>query len=168
MGFFRDFFDAVFPKSKPKKTPAELQWERARQMQVLAAQKSKDPNAKPEDFPLSDQQFKSVIEPIDGYTLRYHYKDVEITSWDWIPEDVKIGNRVIFIQEPTNPADDKAVMLMFVPQRRKFGYLYRGRMQDMVNDYINRGDKVVARLSYLQFKPYKLVKIDIAFYRKDK
>lgn len=111
---------------------------------------------------------KSVIEPIKGYTLKYHYKDVEITSWEYIPKDIKIGNRVVLIQEPTNEADDKAVMLMFVPQKRKLGYLYRGKIQDMVNNYINRGDKVVARLSYLTFKPAKIVKIDIAFYCKNK
>lgn len=73
-----------------------------------------------------------------------------------------------FIQEPSNEADNKAVLLMFVPQRRKFGYLYRGKLQDMANDYINRGDKVVARLSYLRFKPYKIVKIDMAFFKKNK
>lgn len=116
---------------------------------------------------LQDEE-KSVTEPIDGYTLKYHYKDVEVTSWDYIPKDVKIGNRVVLIQEPTNEADDKAVLLMFVPQRRKFGYLYRGKLQDMANDYINRGDKIVARLSYLRFKPYKVVKIDIAFFKKNK
>lgn len=111
---------------------------------------------------------KSVTEPIDGYTLKYHCKDVEITSWDYIPKDVKIGNRIVLIQEPTNEADDKAVLLMFVPQRKKFGYLYRGKIQDMANDYINRGDKVVARLSHLSFKPHKTVKIDIAFFKKNK
>ena len=111
---------------------------------------------------------KSVTEFIEGYTLKYHYKDIEISSWDYIPQDVKIGNRVALIQEPTNEADDKAVLLMFVPQRKKFGYLYRGKIQDMTNDYINRGDKVVARLSYLKFKPYKVVKIDIAFFKKNK
>jgi len=111
---------------------------------------------------------KSVTELIEGYTLKYHYKDIEISSWDYIPQDVKIGNRVALIQEPTNEADDKAVLLMFVPQRKKFGYLYRGKIQDMTNDYINRGDKVVARLSYLKFKPYKVVKIDIAFFKKNK
>lgn len=113
-------------------------------------------------------EIKPVTEPIEGYTLKYHYEDVEVTSWDFIPNDVKIGNRVILLQEPTNPADDKAVLLMFVPQKKKLGYLYRGKIQDMANDYIKRGDKIVARLSYLQFKPFKLVKINIAFFKKNK
>lgn len=56
---------------------------------------------------------------------------------------------------------------MFAPQRKKLGYLYRGEMQDKVNAYLNRGDKVAARLSYLTFKPHKTVKIDIAFYQKN-
>lgn len=111
---------------------------------------------------------KSVVEDIEGYTLKYHYHDVEVTSWEYIPRDIKVGNRIICIQEPTNEADSKAVMLMFVPQRKKLGYLYRGKIQDMVNDYINRGDKVVARLSHLSFKPEFSVKIDIAFYKKKK
>ena len=114
---------------------------------------------------LSDS-VKSVTDPIEGYTLKYYYRNVEITSWDKIPYNAKIGNRVVFLQEPTNEYDDKAVRLMFVPQRIKFGYLYRGKMQDMVNDYLNRGDKVVGRLSYITFKPYKIVKIDIAFFKR--
>lgn len=111
---------------------------------------------------------KSVVEDIEGYTLKYNYHDVEVTSWEYIPRDIKVGDRIICIQEPTNEADSKAVMLMFVPQRKKLGYLYRGKIQDMVNDYLNRGDKVVARLSYLTFKPEFCVKIDIAFYKKMK
>ena len=132
--------------------------------------KPKVSSSKPYEIPperLSDEQ-KTVIEQIDGYALRYLYKDVEISSWEYIPRDIKIGNRIIFMQEPTNEYDNKAVMLMFVPQRKKLGYLYRGKMQDMVNDYINRGDKVVARLSYLTFNPCKIVKIDIGFYKKVK
>ena len=115
----------------------------------------------------SDEK-KSVVEDIEGYTLKYHYHDVEVTSWEYIPRDIKVGNRIICIQEPTNEADNNAVMLMFVPQRKKLGYLYRGKIQDMVNDYLSRGDKVVARLSYLSFKPEFSVKIDIAFYKKKK
>lgn len=119
--------------------------------------------------PRSDRRSKdkkSVIEDIEGYKLVRHYHDVEISSWERIPNDVLVGNKVICIQEKTNPADPNAILLMFVPQRKKFGYLYRGKMQDMVNDYINRGGKVIARLSYIKFKPAKVVKIDIAFYKK--
>lgn len=74
--FSKDIFEFIFPKSKPKKTPAELQWERARQMQVLAAQKSKDPNAKPEDFPLTGRVVPSVVESTDRYTHKQNYTTI--------------------------------------------------------------------------------------------
>lgn len=111
---------------------------------------------------------KSVTEPIEGYKLVEHYENVEISSWEHIPYGVKVGNRIILLQEPTNEADDKAVLLMFVPQKIKLGYLYRGKMQDKANDYINKKGKIVARLSYITFKPHKVVKIDIAFFKKIK
>lgn len=37
--FAKELWELIFPKSKPKKTPAELQWERARQMQIVENQK---------------------------------------------------------------------------------------------------------------------------------
>lgn len=133
---------------------------------IFKSKQASTPPTPPERMP--DSKPKSVTEPIEGYTLKYHYKDVEVSSWDYIHDDIKIGNKVVLIQEPSNEVDNKAVLLIFVPQRRKFGYLFRGKLQDMANDYINRGDKIVARLSYLQFKPYKTVKIDIAFFKKNK
>ncbi len=116
--------------------------------------------------PKKPHKIKSVAEPIEGYTLKRCYKNVEISSWEHIPKNIEVGNRIVLIQEPTNEADSKAVMLMFVPQRKKLGYLYRGKLQDMANEYINSGDKVVARLSYLKFKPHKVVKINLAFFKK--
>ena len=61
--------------------------------------KSKPTGIPPERMP--DHKIPPVTEPIEGYTLKYHYKDVEISSWEMIPRDVKIGNRIIFLQEPT-------------------------------------------------------------------
>ncbi len=117
---------------------------------------------------ISNEDRASLMLPDNGYSLAYHYKDVKIFWKDCIPRNVKAGNRVIFIQEPTNEYDSKAVLLMFVPQKAPFGYLFRGKIQDMVNDYIRRGDKVVARVSYLQFTPKREMKIDIAFFKKVK
>lgn len=123
---------------------------------------------KPEKISKKPHKIKSAAEPIEGYTLKRWYKNVEISSWEHIPKDIEIGNRIVLIQEPTNEADSKAVMLLFVPQRKKLGYLYRGELQDMANEYINRGDKIVACLSYLKFKPCKVVKINLAFFQKNK
>lgn len=125
-----------------------------------------------ECFTISNEDRDSLKVPPNGYSLKYHYTDIEVCwflSRFKIPKGgLKPGNRVIFVQEPTNPYDDKAVLLMFVPQRAPFGYLHRGKIQDMVNDYINRGDKVTARVSYFSYKPYPVMKIDIAFFKKVK
>lgn len=118
---------------------------------------------------ISQEDRLKLRTPSNGYTLKYHYTDVEVCWFSnvyHLPRSVKPGNRVIFKQEPTNPYDNKAVLLMFVPQKAPFGYLHRGKIQGMVNDYISKGDKVEARLSYLQFSPVKKMKIDIAFYKK--
>lgn len=120
---------------------------------------------------ISDEDRAKLLIPDNGYTLKYHYTDVEI-CWFLdrfkIPEcGIKPGNRVIFYQEPNNPYDNKAVLLMFVPQKKPFGYLHRGKIQDMVNEYIRRDDKVVARVSYYQFKPQPKMKIDIAFFTRN-
>lgn len=111
-------------------------------------------------------QPNSAIENIDGYAIRYHYEDVEVCVWnDSIPKDTEVGNRITFIQEKSNKYDNKAVLLLLVPQQRKLGYLYRGKLQDMVNDYIGRGDKVTARISNI-VQPGNRVMIDMAFYLK--
>ncbi|MCD8308605.1 MAG: hypothetical protein LUD19_02025 [Clostridia bacterium] len=115
---------------------------------------------------ISEEDRAKLMIPDKGYSLAYHYTDVKVFWEDYIPNDVKAGNRVILIQEPTNEFDNKAVLLMFVPQKKKFGYLHRGKLQDMANDYINNGDKVTARVSYIQFKPQKTMKIDMAFFKK--
>ncbi len=155
-------------KSKPEREQKKLNKDKAKPetpVKKTLRSTSRPYEIPPERMPV---ERKPLLEPFEGYSLTYHYENVEISCWEYIPDDVKIGNRIVFMQEPTNEYDDKAVLLTLVPQRRKLGYLYRGKMQDMVNDYLNRGDKVIARLSYLTFNPCKIVKIDIAFYRKVK
>lgn len=123
-------------------------------------------------FLISKEDRASLILPDSGYTLKYHYTDIDIC---WFLDKYKIpkggfnpGNRVIFVQEPKNPHDKNAVLLMFAPQRAPIGYLRRGKIQDMVNDYIKHGDKVVARVSFYRFNPVPEMKIDIAFFKKEK
>jgi hypothetical protein len=124
-------------------------------------------NILPQNVDNTTEKIADITNPISGYTLTEHLRNVQIASWEFIPSEIKPGNKVVLIQEPTNEADDKAVLLMFVPQRKKFGYLYRGEIQDKANNCINQNGKIVARLSYLSFKPHKVVKIDMAFFKKN-
>lgn len=108
-----------------------------------------------------------ALENFDGYSIRYHYEDVNVCVWDnIIPQGTEVGNRIVFIQEKDNDYDPNAVLLLLVPQKRKLGYLYGGKLQQMVNDYLNRGDKISARVSHIQTDPYNAVYIDMVFHVK--
>lgn len=115
------------------------------------------------DYPTENK----AIEQINGFELAYHYENVNICLWNGIvPDETKADNKIVLIQEKKNKADPRAILLLLVPQKKKIGYIYRGKLQDMVNDYLEKGDKVTARISDIQFSPYASVKIDIAFFKK--
>ena len=109
----------------------------------------------------------TALENIDGYSIRYHYEDVNIfTVGDSIPNGINIGDRVVFVQEKDNEYDENAVLLLVVPQKKRLGYLRRGKLQDMANDYLSRGDKISARVSLIYKDPFPSVYIDMVFYVK--
>lgn len=113
---------------------------------------------------------KSVTTPIKGYVLAEHFEDVQIScSRTFAPKVAEIGSKVILFQEPSNIADSRAVGIMLVPQRIPFAYLYRGEIQDVANRYLDKKEKIVARISSIENLYGKDdVKIDIAFFKKDK
>ena len=122
-------------------------------------------------YTISEEKRIDLLNPEKNYTLTHHYIDIEV---DWLIDKYKIpkggfqaGNRVVFIRESSNQNDDKSILLMLVPQKAPFGYLRRGQLQNMVNDYIESGDKVAARVSYLQYSPLPKMKIDIAFFKNN-
>ena len=117
---------------------------------------------------MPDGTAKSVTEPIEGYTLKYHYHDVEGTRLGEIPNWAKVGNKVILTRVKDDEYYHNAVQLLLVPQRKRFGYMMDDKTKDMVLDYLDRGDKVVALIS--SFKKLKLeysVRLDIAFFKKN-
>ena len=75
----------------------------------------------------------------DGKELGYFYKDVHFCNPDKFPDDAEPGEEIYLIQEPDNPYDENAV-LVCGEDDRKLGYLYRGKMQRMVNDYLENDD----------------------------
>lgn len=78
----------------------------------------------------------------------YHYDNVDVCILKSEDPDLSglcEGDEVDLIQEPENDYDQNAVAVC--REGSRFGYLYRGRMQSMVNDYIRRGDNVSASVS---------------------
>lgn len=119
---------------------------------------SKKKNNNPSDIPYE-------IEPINGYNLRYHYNDVDVCCINGFPNESKLNNKLYFIQEHSNRYDNKAIAIILIPQKKKLGYLYRGKLQDMANDYIRRDDKIKASITYINYSK-KQVKISLSFFQK--
>lgn len=110
----------------------------------------------------------SALETVEGYSIKYTYEDVRVCVWNGeIPKETKSDNRIVLIQEKNNRADKNAVLLMLAPQKKKLGYLYRGKLKDMAYDYLERGDKITARISKITQAPPD-VYIDMVFYVKNK
>lgn len=111
---------------------------------------------------------KDVREPIKGYTLTDYRENVQIScSRTLAPKAAEIGSKVYLFQEPTNPADDRAVRVMLLPQRIPFAYLYRGPDQDIVNKYLDKKWKIVARISNIENVGVDIVYLNIAFFKPE-
>lgn len=103
----------------------------------------------------------------DGNQLTYSYEDVELyTLPEQMPDfsKVRMYGFVDFIQEPENPYDSNAVYVML--DDIKLGYLYKGTLQQMVNDFIRRGDKVIGFVSGIDSQNHKF-QIDMGFYQPE-
>lgn len=85
----------------------------------------------------SEKNYDLFDKCVDNYYLAYEYEE-KIA----FPKTAIIsgngGKKIIFKQEPNNEYDDRAVALYL--DENKIGYLYRGRTQDMVNDWIKKND----------------------------
>lgn len=121
---------------------------------------------------LSSEQFSNVDE-IDflptntekTWTSKYAYiyNDVKI----FIPPDrepdyesIKFDRRIELIQEPDNEYDSGAIKVM---QNGNFiGYMYRGTLQNMINDWIELGLPVDAEMSQYS-KSNKTAHINLKF-----
>jgi hypothetical protein len=103
--------------------------------------------------------------------LYYYYPDVYIIGTDFIKDksgidSLKQSHQLSFKQEPDNAVDANAVL--FVDENDcPIGYINKGRLHDMINDYISRGDIVIAivkdvesllvEVGFYKFEPYKLI-----------
>ena len=92
---------------------------------------------KPPIKPESEKNYNLFNKCINDYYLAYEYEE-KIA----MPEINAIkgngGEKITFKQEPDNEYDNCAVALYL--NETKIGYLYRGRTQDMVNDWIRKDD----------------------------
>lgn len=105
----------------------------------------------------------------DDPDIEYRYTDVGVYMPDvsvMIRDDFEEGASLTFKQEPSNKYDPRSVAVRL--KGKRIGYLYRGKLRDMVNDWLERGDKVRGRISLIHYgakdKSKYGVRIDIDFY----
>lgn len=72
------------------------------------------------------------------------------------------GEALIFIKEPDNTYDKNAVAIYL--DNNKIGYVYRGKVQDMINDWYNRGEPVRGHINRIDTANNK-ASYKIGFYR---
>ena len=76
----------------------------------------------------------------------YVYTDVRLFRPDrGVAPMPPIGASIQFVKEPENKYDSNAVCAVY--KGKRVGYLYRGKLQSMVNDWLDRGDYYEATVS---------------------
>lgn len=99
----------------------------------------------------------------DNY-LKYEYeRDLCLSSGvDAADLSGKGGTPITFVQEPDNKYDDKAVAIYL--EAKKIGYVYRGRTQDMCNDWFKRDMLFIGHLAKINVAE-NTATYKIGFYR---
>lgn len=116
----------------------------------------------------SENSFIAMPTTLNGVPLSYNYNDVDVCIIRGQSPNfslISVGDSIEFKQEPNNPYDSNAVIVSNT--KTKIGYLYRGALQDMVNDYLDREDPIIAKVREVD-KVNKSVKIAIAFYNESR
>jgi hypothetical protein len=76
--------------------------------------------------------------------------------------NIKLGENVLLVPEPTNPYDRNAIVILSKSQ--KLGYIYRNGIQDILNEKFRAGNIVVGSVVGKEAKS-DYIKIDIVVYK---
>ena len=105
------------------------------------------------------------LDVINGQKLKYFYKDVKIYAEKNLSVECKINDELILKHEPDNEYDENAVAVL-TSQRVKLGYLFKGKLQQMVLDFMkNDDDDVIAKIASYNPQNSEII-IALAFYKK--
>ena len=100
-----------------------------------------------------------------GVPIAYHYQEVAVAMESTVVRDfssIHPGDLISFIPEPTNQYDPNAIQLWSNDQL--LGYVYRGKIQDMLHDYLKRGDPIHGSVSSV-LPNEKEITYSLGFYR---
>lgn len=113
--------------------------------------------------------FNDYTLPADVYGTpqAYHYTNINVCIIRGQEPDyslLRIHDEITFAKEPTNVYDSNAVAVFDKARNIKVGYLYKGSLQDMVNDFISGGHPIRSRIT--DITPEGKIQIEVAFYRR--
>lgn len=109
------------------------------------------------------EQLYEPDQTTDHGTLAYYYDDVEIYCTTVPSPLCKVNVICELVPDPGNLHDKNAVKVVTI-KKEMLGYLHKGKLQSMVNDYLKRGWDVRARVSAVDYVA-KRVLIALAFYK---
>lgn len=115
--------------------------------------------------PLDESQKNYVLfDDVEGNNIiKYEYEDKMFLLENVINTlSGHGGEDLTFSPEPENEYDNKAVAIFL--DEAKVGYVYKGKIQDMLNDWIKRNDFFRGYINKIN-KPENFVTYKIAFYK---
>ena len=116
-----------------------------------------------ESIPDGERNYNLFDDVTDGAVLCYEYEESLCLLDEAFSYILGNGGKpLIFKQEPENPHDEKAVAIYL--NGVKIGFVYRGTIQNMVNDYIKRGWRVAGYLNKYSINNSKAT-YKIGFYK---
>ena len=102
---------------------------------------------------------------IGGIPNAYQFQEVDIAMTDKVVNDFLVfrpGDAISFIPEPTNAYDPQAIQLW--SNNQLLGYVYRGKIQDMLNDFLKFGEPVHGMIFSVRTEEKKIT-YSVGFYR---
>ncbi|MGI6019788.1 MAG: hypothetical protein ACOX8M_13565 [Marvinbryantia sp.] len=108
------------------------------------------------EYPRYEEAY--FLDVVDDHILSYQYKQIKIA----FPcrEKVELGNFIDFEQEPDNDYDSNAVKILCSADT--VGYICKGRLQDMINDFLMNDLPIEARVDSVSKDSFTIA---IAFYK---
>lgn len=111
---------------------------------------------------------RKIFTPIPeelGWEVKYKYENVKIAlpKMGWFKNKLKCPQITLQIyQDKNNEYDENAVML--ADGLDPVGYLYKGKIQDMANDWLDRDDKIYVGVSKIDLEKEEVF-LTLAFYK---
>lgn len=114
-------------------------------------------------IPDGEMNYNLFYDVTNNCVLCYEYEENLFLLDGTISYFIGNGGKLLnFVSEPNNEYDDKAIAVYF--NKDKVGYVYKGKIQDMINDWISRGDYFFGYINKFSIANSK-VSYKIGFYK---